>query len=354
MPTFQAEALIDAATAVFTANGMRAVDARLVAEHLVEADLCGVTSHGLLRLPQYVGAIEQGKLVPGAELAVQATRDAVVRCDGGQGAGQVMARRAWDLVIERAREHGVGAGTLTNCYHTGRLGDYTARAARAGFAALMMVNSGGHGQWVAPFGGITGRLSTNPLSFAVPTGGPFDLVLDIATSAAPEGKIRAHAAAKRPIPEGWVIDAKGQATRDPKDLAGPPRGALLPFGGHKGFGLALIVEALAGGLSGAGCCTDPAAPLESRTDGVFLLALEASALREPAAFFAEVQAMIRHVKTAAPVPGGTEIMVSGELEGKLRRERSEGGLDISPGIWAQIEPVFRRFGIEPEPIRADS
>lgn len=348
MPTFHAEALLDAATAVFTANGMRADDARLVAEHLVEADLCGVTSHGLLRLPQYVGAIEQGKLVPGAELAAESTRAAVVRCDGGQGAGQVMARRAWDLVLERARQHGAGVGTLTNCYHTGRLGDYTARAARAGFAALMMVNSGGQGQWVAPHGGITGRLATNPLSFAVPTGGEFDLVLDIATSAAPEGKIRAYAAAAQPIPEGWVIDAAGQPTRDPRDLHGPPRGALLPFGEHKGFGLALIVEALAGGLSGAGCCTDPHAPLESRTDGVFLFALDASALREPAAFFAEVQAMIRHVKSAATPPGGA-IVVSGELEGKLRRARFEKGLELAPGIWAQIEPVFRRFRIEIQP-----
>src|SRR5262249_54754363 len=152
---------------------------------------------------------------------------------------QVMVLRAVDLARERAERAGVCAVTLVNCSHTGRLGSYTERVARRGMAALIMVNTGGHGQWVAPFGGSAGRISTNPMSLAVPVDGEAALVLDIATSVAPEGKVRALMVAGKSLPEGWIMDAQGQPSTTAADLYGPPRGALLPFGGHKGFGLAM-------------------------------------------------------------------------------------------------------------------
>ena len=182
-------------------------------------------------------------------------------------------------------------------------------------AALMMVNSGGCGQWVAPFGGAAGRLATNPLSLAVPTESGDPLLLDIATSVAPEGKIRTKLGAGQPIPLNWAVDHRGEPTTNPADLYGPPRGALLPFGGHKGFGLSMLVNALAGGLSGAGCCTDADRPLAGQTDGVLIVAINVSAFCRPAEFLNMIQRQIAHVKSAPPSAGTAEILVPGELEG---------------------------------------
>jgi uncharacterized oxidoreductase len=211
-------------------------------------------------------------------------------------------------------------------------------------AALMMVNAGGHGQWVAPFGGSAGRLSTNPISIAVPTGGDAALVLDIATSVAPEGKVRALMASAEPLPEGWIIDHHGGPATNPAELYGPPRGALLPFGGHKGFGLAMLIEALAGGLSGAGCCWDLNAPLAGRTDGVFLVAINVSAFCQPSRFCEQVVQLIRHVKSSPTLPGFSEVLVPGELEFRTREGRLGQGFPVDDAVWRQLESIARDLG----------
>src|SRR5262245_14482321 len=314
MPTVKAEALTKRIIAIFHACGVPAGEAEVVAEHLVDAEACGVVSHGVLRVPQYLEAIVEGRVRPGAVLRTVSETVSTAVLDGQSGFGQVMAWQAMQLAIEKARHTGVGVVTLTNCGHTGRLGYYTERATRKGMAGLMMVNSGGAGQWVAPFGGTAGRLATNPLSLAVPTASDDPLVLDMATSVAPEGKVRALLTAGSLIPTGWVMDHAGRPTTNPADLYGPPRGALLPFGGHKGFGLSMLIDALAGGLSGAGCCVDLHAPLQGRTDGVLLLALDISAFCPVALFQAVISQLIQHVKSSPPEKGVTEVLVPGEGE----------------------------------------
>jgi uncharacterized oxidoreductase len=336
MPIVLPDPLRTTITQVFLAVGVPEPEAALVAEHLVEAELAGVTSHGVIRVPQYVEAIRQGQVVPDATVTVRKEALSAAVLDGHHGFGQVTARQAMDRAVAIADRTGIGAVTLVNCSHTGRLGSYTEHAARRGKIGLMMVNAGGHGQWVAPFGGTAGRLSTNPFSIAVPTGSDFPLVLDIATSAAPEGKVRALRAAGQPVPEGWVITAAGSTTTDPADLYGPPRGALLPFGGHKGFGLAFMIDALAGGLSGAGCCCDPDAPLEGKSDGVFLLAIHVEAFCAPADFQEDVRQLIAHVKSSPPQPGVTEVFVPGELEARRKQQRLREGIPIDEGIWQSV------------------
>jgi uncharacterized oxidoreductase len=324
---------------VLAAVGVPEPEAAVVADHLVEAELAGVSSHGIIRLPQYVQAVRQGRVVPDAPVTVRKETLAAAVLDGHHGFGQVTARRAMDRAVAIADRCGVGAVTLVNCSHTGRLGSYTEHAARQGKIGLMMVNTGGHGQWVAPFGGTAGRLSTNPLSIAVPTGTDRVLVLDFATSAAPEGKVRALWAAGKPLPEGWAVDAAGRPTADPANLYGPPRGALLSFGGHKGFGLGIMIDVLAGGLSGAGCCSDPDAPLEGKTDGVFLLAVNIEAFCAPADFQEEVQRLIHHVKSSPPQPGFPEVFVPGEPEAQRRQQRLREGIPIEEGIWRQVQEL---------------
>ncbi len=253
MPLLDPQRLLVATGGIFAAAGVPADAARIVAEHLVDSDACGVSSHGVIRVPQYIEAIEEGRVIADARLAVRQEGLATAVLDGGLGFGQVMAREATQVAVDRAKRVGAAAVTLVNCGHTGRLGYYTERAAWQGLAMIMMSNTGGCGQWVAPFGGVAGRLATNPISIAVPAESADPLLLDMATSVAPEGRVRAMLSAGKPVPRGWLIDANGKGTTNPADLYGPPRGALLPFGGHKGFGLSMLVDALAGGLSGAGC-----------------------------------------------------------------------------------------------------
>jgi uncharacterized oxidoreductase len=343
MPTVKANLLQNAITDIFRAAGVPEAEAQIVAAHLVDAEACGVVSHGIIRVPQYVQALADGQIVPDAKLRILAETTAAAVLDGQHGFGQVMAQRAMDWALDRAEHTGVSAVTLCNCGHTGRLGSYTERATRRGLAALMMVNTGGHGQWVAPFGGTAGRLATNPISIAVPTDGDAPLVLDMATSVVPEGKVRAAQARGQQIPEGWIIDHQGQPANNPAALYGPPRGALLPCGGHKGFGLALLIDALAGGLSGAGCCTDAHTPMAGKTDGVFLVAVKIAAFYPLLEFQRTLGRLVQHVKSSPPAPGLAEVLAPGELEAQTKSRRLREGIPVEPAAWEVLQQILDRF-----------
>lgn len=345
MPVISSAVLTNWIGEIFQASRVPLQESQIVAEHLVDADACGVSSHGIIRVPQYVQAIEQGRVTPDARLTIVREGLATAVLDGGHGFGQVMTRAAMDIAIQRAALAGVGAVTLVNCGHTGRLGSYAEQAARLGMAGFVMSNAGGHGQWVAPFGGLAGRLATNPISIAVPTESGDPLMFDFATSIAPEGKVRSMLTAGQPIPAGWIIDHIGQSSTNPADLYGPPRGALLPFGGHKGFGLAVLIDALAGGLSGAGCCTSTDRPMEGQTDGVLLLAVKVADFCPLAEFRANVTRLIEHIKSSPAAADTVEVKVPGELESKTRRERLAHGIPIQQATWELVMQSAARAAV---------
>ena len=214
MPTFTADALTCLATDIFQRCGAPRDIAAGVAEHLVASNLAGHDSHGVLRIEQYVDMIDQKLLVPEGRMHVVERFAAGAVVDGNQGFGQVAARDAMYLAIEIAGTTGTGAVAVRNCCHTGRLGTYSEMAAAAGMVGIVFVNAGGGGQLVAPFGGTARRISTNPLSIAAPSADG-TVMLDIATSVAPEGKVRAMLAAGKQLPAGWLIDARGEPTTDP-------------------------------------------------------------------------------------------------------------------------------------------
>jgi uncharacterized oxidoreductase len=348
MPVFSHRTLLDATTRTFEACGVPRAAAFAVAEHLVEAELCGVISHGLIRVPQYVRLVDEGKIAPAAELEVVSERAATAVLDGKHGFGQVMVNGAVDIALGKARAGGVGASTLVNCGHSGRLGSYTSRIARAGMVGMVMANAGGHGQWVAPFGGRDRRLGTNPISYAVPGADGEAVLLDIATSVAPEGKIRAMMRSGREVPEGWVADSDGRTTTDPSALYGPPLGTLLPLGAHKGYGLSVIVDLLAGGLSGAGVCSKSDAPADPDTNGVFVLAVDVEAFCGRDRLDELVSAQIAHLKSSAVAEGFDEVLFPGELEARSRRECLASGVSIDSGVWKEIVETFDRFGVTVE------
>ena len=346
MQTISYSQLVPLVAAIFERAGAPPDHARIVANHLVEANLLGHDSHGVLRVPQYCLAIESGELVPDARPTLVRECLAGAVMDGGHGFGQVATMEAMTLVLAKARRTGIAAVALRNCYHSGRLGAYTTFAAEAGMVGLVMLNGGGGGQSVAPFGGTQRRLATNPFSIAVPSCGEFPLVLDISTSVAPEGKVRDHALRGVDLPEGWVVDAKGRPSCNPKDFYGPPVGALLPFGGpagYKGFGLALMIDVLAGGLSGAGCCREEQVPAR---DGVLLIAIDVQQFSDEALFHQQVGELVTYVKSCPPSAGSAGVFVPGELEYREAQRRRQFGVPLDENIWNELRKTSARLKVD--------
>jgi hydroxycarboxylate dehydrogenase B len=345
VPIFTSKQLESIVARIFEQVGAPPAHAGLVARHLVEANTFGHDSHGVLRIPQYCEAITSGELMPAAKPSLIREGPAGAVLDGCRAFGQVAAAEAMRLAMDKAGGSGIAAVTLRNCYHSGRLGAYTALAADAGMIGIVMVNAGGGGQSVVPFGGSARRLATNPFSIAAPTSGEFPLVLDIATSMAPEGKIRDHALRGAKLPEGWIVDSQGRPSSDPNDFYGPPAGSILPLGGpagYKGFGLALMIDVLAGALSGAGCCRNEKVPAR---DGVLLIAIDVEQFSDRVAFYEQVGELISYVKSCPPAPGVPEIFVPGEVEFREAARRRESGIKIDDHIWEQIQAIASRLGV---------
>jgi uncharacterized oxidoreductase len=207
-----------------------------------------------------------------------------------------------------------------------------------------MVNAGGGGQSVVPFGGAARRLATNPLSIAAPSGREYPLLLDFATSMAPEGKIRDYARRRAELPPGWIIDAAGRPSTDPRDFYGPPAGALLPLGGaagYKGFGLAFMIDILAGALSGAGCCRDESVPPR---DGLLLMALDVEHFGGESTY-EEIAQLVDYVKSCPAAPGFEEVFVPGEIEYRRTEQRREHGVPIDDTTWQELRAIAMELGI---------
>ena len=345
MPTLNAQRLEQLTIDIFEKLGAPHDNAACVASHLVGANLAGHDSHGVMRVPQYAELIELGRLKPASHGQVVHQTPAIAGLDGQQGFGQVIGRQAMLLAMQLARTSGIGAVSVRNCCHTGRIGTYTELAAREGMLGLAVVNTGGGGQSVAPFGGIERRLATNPISIAAPAASGPPIVLDMATSNAPEGKVRVRYQAGKELPPGWMINARGEPTINAADFYTEPVGSLLPVGaayGYKGYGLAFMIDILAGALSGAGCC-EAGKPLV--TDGMLAIALDVGQFSDRGPFDAQVQALSEYVKSCPTAAGVESVLLPGDVELRMRETRLRDGIPIENGTWRLIEGVAQRCGI---------
>lgn len=347
MPTFTAERLTNIAIDVFKAVGVSETEARIVSGHLVDANLAGVDSHGVIRISQYVRNIQAGKIVPGLPIEVTQETSSTALINGNWGLGQVIAQRAMVIAIQKARTNGISAVSVYQCTHAGRLASHTMMAADEGMIGVMVANAGGSGKIVAPFGGVAGRLATNPISVALPTGRGEHIVLDMATSAVSEGKIRVKKNRGEQVPEGWIIDHQGRSASDLGDFYGPLPMALLPLGGvvgYKGFGLGFVIDILAGGLSGAGCGRTDAPP-RPRGNGILILVIDIQRFAPMDAFYQHVTGLIDYVKSSPLAPGFDEIQVPGEPEVRERGKRLKDGIVIDEGTWGQIREILEELGL---------
>jgi uncharacterized oxidoreductase len=345
MPTLQPVLLESFAAKLLQAGGASAEEASLVAASLVDANLKGYDSHGVMRIPYYVQAIKEGEVAPGEELTVLDEGPSRIVADGHWGFGQVQAMRLIKLLAEKAHDAGLALGTMTHSGHIGRLGEYCEKTAADGLVSMLMVNSHGAAVRMAPPGGKAPRLSTNPLAIGVPhTDGP--LVLDFSTSATAEGKVRVKKIAGQPCPEGWLIDNEGRPTCDPATLYGNPPGAILPMGGaqaYKGFGLGLMVEILTGALSG-GVCARPV-PYPKKGNCVFMLLIDPARFGGADHFRGEVSQLADYIRSCPRIEGCDEILLPGDPERRLAAKRQKDGISLDVENWNALVKLGQTLGV---------
>lgn len=338
---YPADLLTCFAGALLEAAGVPSSNAILTAQALVDADIEGLASHGLMQLPNYLERIEQGSVDPAAEGEIVVDLGSRLTLDAGNGLGQVTAERACDIAIARAAEHGVAIVAVRNAFHFGAAGRFARRIALAGKIGIVMANT--RPMLPAP-GGAEAVVGNNPLAIAVPTGGE-PIVLDMAMSAGALGKIRMAMNKGEPIPEGWAQTAEGMPTRD---AAKAIKGVLLPAAGAKGFGLALMVDLLAGGLSAGGVGSDvqPLYGDSSRPYGSanLVMAIEIEGLRPVAEYEAVAAGQADRIRQSKPAPEAAPIRVPGDRAVEARK-RFQGSCALAAQTLQALRSQARRLGV---------
>ena len=331
--TFTPVHLVDRAARMLIAAGVEERSAVLVADGLVEADARGLPSHGLMLLPMYLDRIRQGSVNPAGHNRIVADLGALVCVDSQNGLGQATAQDAMELAISRAREHGIAAVACRNAFHFGGAYRYAALAAEVGMIGIAAANT--RPLMPAP-GGAKAVVGNNPIGFAVPRTGQEPVVFDLALSEAAMGKIRLAASEGRSIPSTWATDACGEPTTDPTAAIA---GFLLPTGGAKGFGLALMVDMLTGVLSGGGFGTgvqglygDLTKPYNSST---LFLAIDASAL--DAGFADRAAELAAQVQASPMMSPDVTARVPGEQSAQNRVRSVREGIRLPASVLEQIE-----------------
>lgn len=337
MPAIAAATLRRLTAGIFSRHGAPETTARRVADSLVQANLCGHDSHGVMRVPRYLDFIRRGQIVPSARPEVRSQRGSMAQVDGGHAFGQVGADFACRVAAELADLQGVASVALHNVMHIGRLGEYAEQLARRGFAVLIVTSNGGPDNAVAPFGGRDRLFGTNPLAFAVPVPARrAPLVVDFATAATAEGKLAVARPLGRPIEPGALVDAAGCPTCSPDDYyAG---GALLPFGAHKGYGILLMVELLARVMTGY---VDPSASAYFRRPGnaTLITAWPVAEWSSGPGFVREIGRLMTAVKASRPAAGRSEVLLPGEIEARTLAARRRSGIPLPAATWAELQAL---------------
>lgn len=316
---------------VFTRLGVPQADAELVADSLMDAEICGVESHGLMRVAAYAQRLRSG-LVEAAPKIQMIQNGSVLQVDGGNGLGQVVACRTMEACIRVARKQGSCFAAVSHSNHFGTAGYYTRMAAQERMIGFACTSAG---PTMAPFGGCQNLLGTDPFSVAFPAEGNPPFTLDIAVSAAAKGKIRVYAKEGRKLPDSWAIDRFGNATTDPEEAIS---GCLLPMAGHKGYGMAIAIEALSSLLSGAKLSCEGESVFDAGQPaqvGHFMGVLDISHFISASAFEQRAGGWFERIRNAPRQPGVERILIPGELE-EERRARAEGSLKVSERTYREL------------------
>jgi uncharacterized oxidoreductase len=334
--------LAHAVQTLFRHAGSDDDEARLVAEQLVGANLAGHDSHGVGMVPRYVEVLKAGDLHLNRRPETVLQAGALTVLDAGLGLGQVAGFEAMKVAIAQARAHGVALTGLRMSHHLGRIGHWAEQACAAGLVSLHFVNVVSQ-PMVAPWGGSDARLVTNPVAIGVPRPGRDPLLLDFATSKLAVGKVRVAMNSGHTLPPGVLVGPDGASTSDPARLFEPPLAALMPFGDHKGSGLALMCELLGAALIGGPVLHAP--PTSRRiVNNMLTITIDPARLAPAGAFDVEVDRLLAWVRASPPAQGVDAVIVAGEAESRARRERATG-IAIDATTWQQLAAAAAQVGL---------
>lgn len=353
------DALGDFCVKIFAKLDVPIADAEIVADNLVAADLRGISSHGVARLRRYVKGLKDGVMLARPEVEVVHETLATALIDGGDGLGQPVSQRAMQMAIDKAGQVGAGFVTVRNSNHYGIAGYYSMMALEHDMIGFSMTNAA---VLVVPTFGRNAMLGTNPISVAAPADKERPFVLDMATSTVPRGKLEVYNRMEEQLPLGWATDETGEPTPDAAqvlenflNLAG---GGLLPlggagelFGGHKGYGLALMVDILSGVLPGAGYANniylkDENGKPKPANVGHFFGALRVDGFRPVDEFKATMDDILGRLKATPKAVGQDRIFIHGEKEYEIVDDRQENGVILHPKVEADLMAMAQEFGVE--------
>jgi uncharacterized oxidoreductase len=320
-------------------GGSGASEAATIARRLVDSNLVGHDSHGVLRVGKYLEWVRAGWLRPNTPPTVVFDSDAIAIIDGNRGFGQVTGEFATNLGIAKAAKTGIAMIGLRNCGHLGRLGDWAEMAAAAQQVSLHFLNTSG-AQRVAPFGGSDRRLSTNPLAIGMPVDGAEPVILDITTSMVAEGKLMVAMNKGEEVPAGWIIDKAGNPTTDPRDFY--DGGALLTVGAHKGSGLSILTDLLAGAVT-TGRSSDPDDPV--LRNNMLSIYIAPAVYDAGGGVLREARRLVDWVKASPPAAPGQPVLTPGEVERNCRVARTANGVPLDDKTWADLVAAASSVGI---------
>ena len=329
--------------------GSEPAEAAQVADHLVDANLRGHDSHGIGMIPHYVHNITHETMRPNTGLAVVRDGGAVMQFDGGLGFGQRVGAEMMERLIGRARELGTVVATLRNVHHLGRIGAYAEMAVAAGLVSIHFVNVTGHPPLVAPYRGSQARFGTNPICIGVPgTSRREPFLLDMATSIVALGKIRVALNKGEQVTPGTLVDARGRPTMDPKVMFPDDealRGALLPLGLHKGYGLLFAAELLAGVVGGGGTSNPATAHLDTIRNNMLSVVVDPATLAEPDWMEREIDTIVDYVTSSPPANPDEPVLVAGDPERMTMEKRMAEGIPVDPVTWDGILEAGESIGL---------
>ncbi|MCS7125025.1 MAG: Ldh family oxidoreductase [Candidatus Bathyarchaeota archaeon] len=343
MKTISAEQLKHVCVEILKSVGANNEEADIVADSLVKANLRGVDSHGVIRLEVYVNRVKYKTIIPGAPIKIVRETSSTALVDGSHGFGQVIAVKAMKIAIEKAKKTGVGAVGVFNTNHFGMLAYYALIALQEDMISLITTNGS---PFVVPWGGRVPMLGTNPICIGIPSNQEIPIILDMATSAAARGKIEKAAKEGAKIPADWAVDEEGKPTTDPVAAL---KGALLPFGGPKGYGLSFIIDILSGCLTGAafGQHVISLYPEDKNgTLGHFILAINPETFIGVKEFKTAVAKAVQEIKACPTAPNVPEVLVPGEIEYRTEQKRLKEGIPMGSETWRIIEKLCKETGVK--------
>jgi hydroxycarboxylate dehydrogenase B len=343
---FKQKNLTAAMEAIVLAGGSEPREARLVAENLVTANLLGHDSHGIGMIPRYVDALLEGGLAANQHPKATLDTGAMLALDGCKGYGQTIGHEAMQMAIERAQRHGSCIMVLANSHHLGRIGHWAEMAVAHGLVSIHFVNVISHAR-VAPYAGRDARFGTNPVCIGIPIPGEKPFLLDMATASVAQGKMRVAHNKREKVAAGLLIDDKGLPTDDPRYAVVPPLGAILAFGGHKGYGLAVACELLGGALTGGGTWHFDESNKQRVLNGMLTIVIDAARLGTASAFQSETRQFVEWLRKGRPAPGADRVRLAGEPERETRAKREREGISVDDNTWKEILAAAAKVKLDP-------